>query len=81
MDVHTPAQRSFNMSHIKGKNTQPEEIIKKLLWSNGYRYRLHGKTFQANLTLCFQAGRKLYLLMVVFGICTAADILNGLKQM
>ena len=38
-DVHTPAQRSYNMSRIRGKNTKPEEIIRKYLFSMGFRYR------------------------------------------
>ena len=43
MDVHTPEQRSFNMSRIQGKNTHPEMIVRHWLWANGYRYRLHRK--------------------------------------
>ena len=43
MDVHSPAQRSHNMSQIKGKDTRPEILIRKLLWASGYRYRLHRK--------------------------------------
>ena len=41
MDVHSPEVRSFNMSRIKGKDTQPELAIRRWLWANGYRYRLH----------------------------------------
>jgi len=29
------------MSQIRSKNTKPELIIRKLLFSNGFRYRLH----------------------------------------
>lgn len=43
MDVHSPKQRSFNMSRIRGKNTSPEMIVRRWLWKNGYRYRLHRK--------------------------------------
>lgn len=43
MDVHSPERRSYNMSKIKGKNTRPEMIVRKWLWRNGYRYRLHKK--------------------------------------
>jgi len=43
MDVHTVAQRSFNMSMIKGKNTKPEILVRKWLWRKGFRYRLHKK--------------------------------------
>ena len=31
------------MSRIKGKDTLPEIMVRKLLWENGYRYRLHRK--------------------------------------
>ncbi len=41
MDVHSPEQRSFNMSSIRGKDTRPEMMVRRWLWSNGYRYRLH----------------------------------------
>src|SRR5260370_1783623 len=44
VDVLTPAQRSFNMSRIKGKDTSPEVIVRSLLRSLGYRYRLHVRT-------------------------------------
>ena len=36
-------QRSRNMSAIKSKNTKPEIIVRKLLHSMGYRFRLHRK--------------------------------------
>jgi len=32
------------MASIKGKNTKPELIIRKILWSNGLRYRIHDKS-------------------------------------
>ena len=38
-DVHTPEQRSYNMSRIRGKNTKPEELVRKYLFSQGFRYR------------------------------------------
>ena len=40
-DVHNKATRSFNMSQIKGKNTKPEMLVRKFLFANGFRYRLH----------------------------------------
>jgi len=42
-DVHTKAQRSYNMSQIKGRNTKPEILVRKFLHSKGYRFRLHDK--------------------------------------
>ena len=38
-DVLTPEQRSYNMSCIRSKNTKPEEIVRKYLFSKGFRYR------------------------------------------
>ena len=38
-DVLTPQQRSYNMSRIRSKNTKPEEIMRKYLFSRGFRYR------------------------------------------
>jgi len=38
-DVHTKAQRSYNMSRIRSKNTKPEELVRLFLFAHGYRYR------------------------------------------
>lgn len=43
MDVHTRETRSYNMSQIKGKNTKPEETIRKYLLGRGLRYRKNDK--------------------------------------
>ena len=43
MDVHDQKTRSFNMSRIKGKDTKPEEIVRKYLFSHGFRYRKNDK--------------------------------------
>lgn len=40
-DVHTPEQRSFNMSRVKSKDTKPEMTVRKHLHAHGFRYRLH----------------------------------------
>ena len=41
MDVVDRKTRSRMMSGIKGKNTQPELILRKFLHAQGLRYRLH----------------------------------------
>ena len=38
-DVHTPERRSYNMSRICGKNTKPEELVRRYLFAQGFRYR------------------------------------------
>lgn len=47
-DNHTPQVRSYNMSHIKSKNTKPEEIVCKYLFSRGLRYRKNDKRYAGN---------------------------------
>jgi DNA mismatch endonuclease (patch repair protein) len=42
-DRITPERRSYNMSRIRGKNTAPEIIVRRLLHKMGYRFRLHPK--------------------------------------
>lgn len=42
-DVHSKETRSYNMSRIKGKDTKPEMLVRKFLFANGFRYRLHDK--------------------------------------
>jgi DNA mismatch endonuclease (patch repair protein) len=44
MDVHNTATRSYNMSRIKGKDTKPEMLVRRFLFAQGFRYRLHVKT-------------------------------------
>ena len=43
MDSMTPEQRSRCMAAVKGKDTKPEMIVRKYLFSKGLRYRLHNK--------------------------------------
>lgn len=40
-DRLSPSQRSYNMSRIHGKDTKPEMLVRRYLWNQGYRYRLH----------------------------------------
>ncbi len=42
-DVHSKEIRSYNMSRIRGKDTKPELVVRKFLFSQGFRYRLHNK--------------------------------------
>jgi hypothetical protein len=42
-DVHDKLTRSYNMSQIKGKDTKPEMVVRRFLFGNGFRYRLHDK--------------------------------------
>lgn len=41
VDTLSPEQRSERMSRVRGKDTKPELIVRQLVYSMGYRYRLH----------------------------------------
>ena len=40
-DIYSARKRSEIMSHISGKDTKPEAIVRKYLFSEGFRYRKH----------------------------------------
>lgn len=42
-DNHTKEVRSLNMSRIRSTNSKPEEIVRKYLFSQGFRYRKNVK--------------------------------------
>ena len=42
-DRLTPSQRHLCMSHIHSRDTKPELLVRRWLWSHGYRYRLNVK--------------------------------------
>ncbi|GAA3951447.1 DNA mismatch endonuclease Vsr [Chitinophaga oryziterrae] len=52
-DVHSQEVRSFNMSKIKGKDTKPELLVRKFLFSHGFRYRLHDKKLPGKPDMVF----------------------------
>ena len=42
-DIKSKEERSLNMAAIKGKDTKPEMIVRKYLFSKGLRFRVHVK--------------------------------------
>lgn len=42
-DKHTLEQRRYNMQQIKGKDTKPEISLRKLLFAEGFRYRINDR--------------------------------------
>lgn len=45
MDKFSKEKRSDIMSHVRGKNTKPEEMVRKYLFSKGFRYRKNDKRY------------------------------------
>lgn len=48
MDRLTTERRSWNMSRIRGKDTRPELVVRSVLHSLGFRFRLHRKDLPGN---------------------------------
>ena len=42
-DVFDKATRSYVMSRIRSKDTKPEMVVRKFLFSKGFRYKVHDK--------------------------------------
>jgi DNA mismatch endonuclease (patch repair protein) len=57
-DNRTPESRSALMSRIGSKDTAPEMVIRKLLFSMGYRYRLHRSDLPGRPDIVFVRRRK-----------------------
>jgi DNA mismatch endonuclease (patch repair protein) len=57
-DVYPPAKRSAVMRRVKAKDTAPEMLVRRLLWSLGGRYRLHCKDLPGKPDIILR-GRKL----------------------
>ena len=53
MDKLTKEQRHRCMSAIKGKNTKPELLVRKFLFSRGFRYRLNHPRLPGSIPLSF----------------------------
>ncbi|MGY4816642.1 very short patch repair endonuclease [Pseudomonas chlororaphis subsp. piscium] len=58
MDRLTPKHRSWLMSRIGSKDTKPELAVRRLVFSMGYRYRLHYKCLPGSPDLVFLGPKK-----------------------
>lgn len=56
-DVLTPAQRSYNMSRIRGRDTKPELLLRRGLHRAGLRFRLHKSSLPGRPDLIFPKHR------------------------
>lgn len=56
--MQTTKQRSHVMRRVRGKDTGPELIVRRLAHHMGYRYRLHRKNLPGKPDLAFISRRK-----------------------
>lgn len=62
VDNRTPGSRSALMARIGGKNTAPELIVRHLLFSLGYRFRLHRRDLPGTPDIVFPSrGRAIFV--------------------
>lgn len=54
----TPEKRHETMSHIRGKDTKPEVIVRKYLFSRGLRYRKNDRRLLGHPDMVFPKYRK-----------------------
>jgi DNA mismatch endonuclease (patch repair protein) len=59
VDHISAEKRSYIMSRIRSKNTGLELIIRRLVFSMGYRYRLYGKNLPGKPDLVFSGRKKI----------------------
>jgi DNA mismatch endonuclease (patch repair protein) len=57
-DTLSPFARSKRMSQIRGRDTKPEIIVRRLLHRMGYRYRLHAKDLPGHPDIVFRKRRR-----------------------
>lgn len=57
-DTFTKAERSRIMAAVKSKDTGPELLVRRLVHSMGYRYRLHDRSLPGTPDLVFPRLRK-----------------------
>ncbi|MEX2169548.1 MAG: very short patch repair endonuclease [Pirellulales bacterium] len=58
-DTFTKAERSRIMAAVKSKDTSPELVVRRLVHSLGYRYRLHVRSLPGTPDLVFPRLRKI----------------------
>ena len=57
LDPLSKAQRSERMTRVRSRDTKPEMVLRKLVFSLGYRYRLHDARLPGRPDLVFSSRR------------------------
>jgi len=58
MDIVSPEKRSRMMAGIRGKNTKPEMVVRKLVHGMGFRFRIHRTDLPGSPDLVFPRLRR-----------------------
>ena len=69
------------MSQNSSKNTYPELTVRQMIYSQGYRYRLHHRDLPGRPDIVFCKKKRLYLLTVVSGIDILVEKVGKLPKL
>jgi len=58
VDTLSPSERSARMGRVRGRDTGPEMMVRRLLHRMGYRYQLHRKDLPGRPDIVFGQRRK-----------------------
>ncbi|MGE5563557.1 MAG: very short patch repair endonuclease [Bacillota bacterium] len=57
-DTLTRKERSARMARVRGRDTKPEMVVRRLVHGLGFRYRLHDRRLPGAPDLVFKSRRK-----------------------
>ncbi len=57
-DTLTPSARSERMGRVRGRDTKPEMVVRRLIHGLGYRYRLQAKNLPGRPDIVFRKRQK-----------------------
>jgi DNA mismatch endonuclease (patch repair protein) len=58
MDTLSPSERSERMARVRGRDSKPEMLVRRLIHAMGFRYRLHDRRLPGAPDLVFPRLRK-----------------------
>jgi DNA mismatch endonuclease (patch repair protein) len=58
VDTLGPAERSARMAKVRGRDSKPEMVVRRLVHAMGFRYRLHDRRLPGSPDLVFPRLRK-----------------------
>lgn len=61
VDSISKRKRSQVMSRVRSKDTRPEMLVRRMVFGDGYRYRLHARDLPGHPDIVFRSRRKVIL--------------------
>lgn len=58
IDTLTPSARSERMGRVRGRDTKPEMVVRRLIHGMGYRYRVQARDLPGRPDIVFRKSKK-----------------------